>query len=258
MGKCIDLNADLGEECGDDESLLAVVTSANIACGGHAGGGQTLLDTMRSARAHQVAVGAHPSYPDRAAFGRVSRFQAMARHQLFASVVSQIVQAGEAATRAGTQLTHVKAHGALYNDAASEPGPADALLTAVLWACRNLDVDTLPVLGMTGSPLHKLADARGIPFLREAFADRVYLPSGLLAPRAQPNAVHHDPHAAIDQAIRIAVHQEVVAIDGTTIPMRADTLCLHGDTPGAADMARLVRQALEAHGVELAAPERLR
>lgn len=238
----MDLNADLGEGSTTDRDLLALVTSASIACGSHAGDPLTMVQTARMAAGHGVSVGAHPSYPDREGFGR--RPLSLHPDDLFATIVEQVVAMVSAATSAGTHVRFVKPHGALYNQAAAEPSVAEP----VVRAAAELG---LPLLCPHGSQMQRLASASGVGCYTEAFADRAYHPDGSLAPRGWPGAVLHDPAAVARQAIRLAVHGEVVASDGSVVPVMADSLCLHGDTPGAVHLARSVRRTLEDAGVAL-------
>jgi UPF0271 protein len=231
----VDLNADVGEGAGGDAALLGLVSSANVACGFHAGDAVTMLQTLRAAARAGVAVGAHPGYADRPGFGRESR--QLPVEQVFAEVLYQ-VGALQALCRAeGVPLVHVKPHGALYNQAALD----DALALAVARAVAAASAD-LVLVGLAGSAaLRRAAAATGLRFAAEAFADRRYAPDGTLVPRSAPGAVLTDPAAVAAQAVALARA-------GT-----ADTLCLHGDTPGAAENARAVRAALERAGIDVRA-----
>ncbi len=252
----IDLNADVGEECGDDQSLFEIVTSANVAAGGHAGGGGVLRETVGLAASAGVRVGAHPSYPDREAFGRVSRASEHDSAAVAAFVAAQVLDVAAACADRSVALAHVKAHGALYHDAASDSAVAAAFLAGVLRAAGELGVDSIPVMGFPDSALHRVCASAGVPFLAEAFADRAYAPDGSLVPRLHPGAVLDDHAAVVRQAVRVALHGSVVATDGTIVSVRAVTVCLHGDTPGAVEMSRKVRRELEANGVHVVATER--
>lgn len=238
----MDLNADLGEGSTTDRDLLAVVTSASIACGSHAGDPLTMLQTARMAAGRGVSVGAHPSYPDREGFGR--RPLSLHPDDLFTTIVEQVGVMVSAAAAAGTQVRFVKPHGALYNQAAAEPAVADP----VVRAAAELG---LPLLCPHGCHMQRLASAAGVGCYTEAFADRAYRADGSLAPRGSPGAVLHDPAAVARQAISLAVRGEVVATDGSVVPVVADSLCVHGDTPGAVRLARSVRRTLEDAGVAL-------
>ncbi len=243
----IDLNADLGEGCGDDLALLGVVTSANVACGFHAGDPALMVQTVRAASRAGVAVGAHPSFPDREGFGRRAMERPAA--DVEADVLCQ-VGALQAICRAhGVRLTHVKPHGALYNQAAVEPELASAIARAVQAADRSL-----VLVGLASSrAMREAAAVAGLRYAAEAFADRRYAPDGMLLSRREAGALIGSREAAAAQAVRIATCGEVVAGDGSIVRLNADTLCVHGDTPGALDMARAVRTALVNSGVAVAA-----
>lgn len=248
----IDLNADVGEECGDDAALFTVVTTASVAAGGHAGGGEVLTETVRLAAEAGVAVGAHPSYPDRAGFGRVSRARDHGLSGITSFVHAQVLDVADACSRHGTVLTHVKAHGALYADAANDPDLAAAFLAGVAAAVGDLGVDDIAVMGMPATSLARQCADQGVPFLAEAFADRAYAPDGSLVPRAVHGSVIHDPDAVTRQALGLATEGVVIAVDGVPVSVPAVTICLHGDTPGAVALARRVRAALEECGVRIA------
>lgn len=246
-GVRIDLNADLGEGCADDAALLAVVTSANVACGFHAGHPELMARTARAAASAGVAVGAHPSFPDREGFGR----RAMQRSPAAVEAdVSDQVGALLAICRAhGVRLVHVKPHGALYNQAAVDPELAAAIARAV----HAVDPG-LVLVGLASSRAMREAAANlGLRYACEAFADRRYETDGTLLSRNETGALVSSVEAAAEQAVRIATRGEVVAVDGSLVRLRADTLCLHGDSPGALQLARAVRSALAAKGVTVAA-----
>jgi UPF0271 protein len=242
----IDLNADVGEGFEDDEALIPLVTSVNVACGAHAGDGETIARTIERAMAAGAAVGAHPSYPDRDGFGR--REMTLSPADLRATLVEQIRAVAEAAHAAGSALRHVKPHGALYNVAARDPDIAAIVAGAV----RAISPD-LVLVGLAGSASLDAARAAGLAVAAEAFADRRYEPDGRLRDRRHPDALIDDPAAAGEQAVAIVRDGRVTAIDGTPVVVAAESLCVHGDQPGAAARARGVRVALEAHGVELRA-----
>jgi UPF0271 protein len=248
----VDLNADVGEECGDDAALLAIVTTANVAAGGHAGGGAVLVETVRLAAEAGVAVGAHPSYPDRGEFGRVSRAREHDAAAVAGFVRDQVLSVASACRDQGIALSHVKAHGALYNDVAADAALAATFLDGVQEAAGILGDPGLRVMGMPGSELHRECAARGLVFLAEAFADRAYAPDGTLVPRTAPGAVLHDAEVVADRVLRLVTEGRVRAIDGAELAIPAVTVCLHGDTPGAVEMARLVRQRLEMNGISIA------
>jgi 5-oxoprolinase (ATP-hydrolysing) subunit A len=246
----MDLNADLGEgfgiwQLGDDDALLDVVTSANVACGFHAGDPCTMRRVCTAAAARGVAIGAQVSYRDLAGFGR--RFVDVAPDELTADVMYQIGALDAFARAAGTRVSYVKPHGALYNTAVTHEAQASAVVAAVVAHGGGL-----PILGLPGSALLSAAAAAGLCCVREAFADRGYTPQGHLVPRTQPGALLPDTQAVVERAVRLAVDGQIVAVDGTVLDVEADSLCLHGDTPGAVEHARAVRAALTGAGVELA------
>ena len=240
----IDLNADLGEGDAYDAELLQVVSSCNIACGGHAGDAASIAATMREAMANGVSVGAHPAYPDREGFGRRSGF--MAGEPLREALRTQLEGFGQVADELGATITHVKPHGALYTDAVVDAKLADVIASAVA------ELPGRPLLvGQADTELETAARAHGLGFIAEAFVDRAYQPNGQLVPRSQAGAVHGDIEHIQRQAVDLARNGEVTAQDGSTVTVRADTLCIHGDTPGAAAAARAVREALEKEGVDI-------
>jgi UPF0271 protein len=246
----IDLNADLGESfgawrMGDDEAMLDVVTSANIACGFHAGDPLTMLAAVRSAGERGVRIGAHVSYRDLAGFGR--RSMDIAADELYGDVLYQLSALDGMARSAGTAVAYVKPHGALYNRTVRDAEQAEAVARAI----RDFDA-SLPVLGLPDSELVGRAAAAGLRGVPEAFADRAYLGDGTLMPRSQAGSVLHDPAEVAARAVRMAVLGEVEASDGSVVELGARSICVHGDTPGAVEMARLVRTALTGSGVGLA------
>jgi 5-oxoprolinase (ATP-hydrolysing) subunit A len=226
-----------------------------VAAGGHAGGGLTLADTAEAAHRHGVRVGAHPSYMDRENFGRVSHFDLVDPRDLIAQIGGQILDVWNALVTepAGTPLSHVKAHGALYNDAMVRRDVAHVLVHAHLLAAETMNL-LVPLVGLPGSVLEDVCDQRDIPFLREGFADRAYTPQGTLVPRSQDGAVLHDADLIAERAVVMVTHGQVAAIDGSPVAVKIDTLCVHGDTPGAVTMARLIRERLIAAGVNVGAP----
>jgi len=247
----IDLNADVGESVGpwrmgEDELLIPLVTSVNVACGFHAGDPLTIETTIAMAGRHGVAVGAHPGYPDLVGFGR--RSMRLSAAEVEAAVVYQVGAIGAFARAARTDLRHVKQHGALYNDAARSPELAAAIARAV----RRISSD-LVLVGLAGSCLVDEGRAAGLTVAAEAFADRAYERDGSLRSRDLPDAVHEDTRVAAEQAVEIVRAGRVRATDGTTIEVVADTICLHGDKPGAAARAAAVRSALLDAGVEVRA-----
>ena len=245
----IDLNADLGEGDPYDEELLQVVSSCNIACGGHAGDAETMAATVSTAIANGVVVGAHPAYPDKDGFGRVSRF--MAGDALYESLSEQVGALADIAAQLGASLNHVKAHGALYNDAVATPDLAE-IIARVTAEARG----SVALVGMANSELQRAAERHDLKFIAEAFVDRAYEADGTLVPRSEPAAVHSEMPVVTNQAITLAKAGQVTARNGEVIEVRADTLCIHGDTPGAAEAARAVRDVLLNRGGEIRAAQR--
>ncbi|HEV2005688.1 MAG TPA: 5-oxoprolinase subunit PxpA [Candidatus Limnocylindrales bacterium] len=246
----IDLNADVGESIGswpmgDDEHLIPLVSSVNIACGFHAGDPLTIERTIRLAIAEEAAIGAHPGYPDLVGFGR--RDLDMASDELEAALIYQIAAVAGLARAAGAELRHVKPHGALYNRAAQDERLAGSIARAV----RRFSPELI-LVGLAGSRLIEAGRAAGLTVAEEAFPDRAYEPDGSLRSRRLPGAVLTDSGAIAARSVEMARDGTVTAADGSVIPLRADTICLHGDTPGAAEQARAVRAALEAAGVTIA------
>jgi UPF0271 protein len=245
----IDLNADVGESLGprpvgDDAALIPLVTSVNIACGFHAGDPRTIERTVALAVAAGAAIGAHPGYPDLEGFGR--RDMEMAPEDLEAAIIYQVGAVGAFARAAGAELRHVKAHGALYNRAATDPVVAAAAARAV----RRCSAD-LVLVGLAGSALLGAGLDAGLRVAAEAFPDRAYEPDGTLRSRTLTGAVLTVSDAVAERAVRMARDGVVIAVDGSRVKLRADTLCLHGDTPGAVEHARAVRAALAAAGIEV-------
>ncbi len=250
-GTTIDLNADLGEGFGhwrltDDEALLACVTSANVACGFHAGDPLTMRRVCDLAAEHGVTVGAQVSYRDLAGFGR--RAMDVPAPELTAEVAYQIGALDLFARAAGTRVAYVKPHGALYNRCVRDPGQAAAVVAGV-----RLAGTPLPVLGLPGSALHSAAEDTGLPVVTEAFADRGYRADGTLVPRGEEGAVLADADEVVKRALALAREGEITAADGRTVRVRARSLCVHGDTPGAARLARRVREELTAAGITVRA-----
>ncbi|MFT7835214.1 5-oxoprolinase subunit PxpA [Saccharothrix sp. BKS2] len=245
----MDLNADLGEgfgrwSLGDDRALLDIVTSANVACGFHAGDPETMRRTCGWAAARGVAVGAHVGYRDLNGFGR--RFVDVEAGTLTAEVLYQLGGLDACARAAGTRVAYVKPHGALYNALVEHEAQADAVVDAV----RAYD-PALPVLGPPGAVWLKRAEVAGLPVRHEAFADRAYTSRGALVDRRRPGAVLHDPREVAARCVALAVDGQVRAVDGRLLRIRADSICVHGDTPGAVGLARAVREALTGVGVPL-------
>lgn len=247
----IDLNADLGESFGPwpmgrDAELMPLITSANVACGFHAGDPGTMRATVALARQHGVAIGAHPGFPDLVGFGR--RDLKASPQEIEDFVLYQVAALAGLAAAQGVRLQHVKAHGALYTMACGDGAMADAIARAVAALDRSLIL-----FGLPESELLRAGRAAGLRVAAEGFADRAYAPDGSLAPRSQPGSVLHDPALVAARAVRMARDREVVAVDGSIVRVEADTICLHGDTPGAVDLARAVRAALQEAGIELRA-----
>ena len=241
----IDLNADLGEGVGDDVAMLGLVSSANIACGLHAGGPQDMATAFAAALAGGVAVGAHPGYADRANFGRVVVPHTLAEVERL--VAWQVGAAGGMAALAGHRITHVKAHGALYNLAAVTPDVARAIARAV----RAVD-PALTCLCLAGSAGAAATAATGLRVAAEVFADRAYRPDGTLVPRGQLGAVIHDASIVTARTLAMLDDRAITAADGTRLALPMDSICLHGDTPGAVALARALRAGLTAAGWRIA------
>ncbi|OZM82981.1 hypothetical protein CFP66_08500 [Pseudonocardia sp. MH-G8] len=247
----IDLNSDVGEsfgrwELGDDAAMLALVTSANVACGFHAGDPTTLRTTCTLAAQRGVAVGAQVGYRDLAGFGR--RFLDVAPQELADDVLYQIGALDGMCRAAGARVRYVKPHGALYNAIVHHEAQARAVVAAV----RAYD-PTLPVLGLPGSEFLDAAAAAGLRVVREFFVDRGYTPEATLVPRSQPGALLHDPDEVTARVLRMVTDGVVTAVDGNDVRVSAESACVHGDSPGAVEMATAVRAGLEAAGVALRA-----
>ena len=244
MTAAVDLNADLGEGAATDEALLAIITSANIACGGHAGDAQTMRRTVRLARARGVGVGAHPSYPDREGFGR--RVITMPPEHLTEVLAGQIQVLGDIAEAEGVRLQHVKAHGALYNLAVGDETVAEAIGRAML------SVDpALIAVALAGAAMGEVFVRLGLRVLHEAFVDRGYTATRTLVSRDHPGALITDPVEAGARAVRMVRSGLVSAVDGDDVHVLAQTLCVHADTPGSPAIAAAARRALEAAGVRV-------
>jgi 5-oxoprolinase (ATP-hydrolysing) subunit A len=246
----VDLNSDLGEsygrwQLGDDAALLEIVTSANIACGFHAGDPRTLRRTCEQSAARGVAIGAQVGYPDLAGFGR--RFIDVEPEDLTADVLYQIGALEAPARVAGSRVAYVKPHGALYNTVVHHEEQAAAVVQAVLDYGGGL-----AVLGLPGSVFLRRAAAAGLRTVTEAFADRAYTAAGTLVSRREPGAVLHEPDEVARRVVRMVTQGEVVAVDGSVVALHAGSVCVHGDSPGAVAIARAVRTALDKAGVALA------
>ena len=243
----IDLNSDLGESLGawsmgDDAAMLDIVSSANVACGFHAGDPAGILATLKAAHARGVSVGAHVAYPDLLGFGR--RNMDVASADLVADVIYQIGALQGLAQAAGTRITYVKPHGALYNTIAHDERQARDVIAAI----RAVDAN-LALVALAGSPLVRWAQDAGLRVIAEAFADRAYTPQGALVSRREKGAVLHDSALVAQRMLRLVRDGVIQAIDGSLARVQAQSICVHGDSPGAVEMARAVRMALESDGV---------
>ena len=247
----IDLNSDLGESfgrwsLGHDAELMASISSCNIACGYHAGDPEVMRRTVRLARDHGVAIGAHPGLPDLVGFGRRTMSVTPAEVEDF--VLYQIGALAAIAKAEGVRLQHVKPHGALYTMAIRDRGLADGIARAVASFDRGL-----LLFGLPGTELLRAGEAAGLPLAAEGFADRSYEAGGSLTPRSQPNAVIHDAAEVVTRSVRMAREGVVLARDGEEVPMRVATICTHGDTPGSHALVRRIRDGLERAGIKIRA-----
>jgi UPF0271 protein len=243
----IDINSDMGESfgaytIGHDAGLMRSITSANVAAGFHAGDPSVLRETIRSAKTHGVAVGAHPGFPDLVGFGR--RDLNVTPREAEDFVLYQIAAVAGVAAAEGVTLQHVKPHGALFNMAVRSPELSAAIARAVAAFNRSLIL-----FGLPGSEILNAGRAAGLRVAAEVFADRAYEPDGSLASRRKPGSVIHDPQAVVARAVRMVTERSVVAVDGSTVLLDADTICVHGDTPGSDDLAAKIRAGLERAGV---------
>jgi UPF0271 protein len=243
----VDINSDLGESfgaysIGHDAGLMRSITSANVAAGFHAGDPSVLRETIRLARTHGVAVGAHPGFPDLVGFGRRELNVTPKEAEDF--VLYQIAAVAGVAAAEGVRMQHVKPHGALFNMAVRDPELSAAIARAVASFDR-----TLILFGLPGSEILRAGQAAGLRVAAEVFADRAYEPDGSLASRRKPGAVIHDAEAVVDRAVRMVTGRSVVATDGSVVRLEADTICVHGDTEGSDDLARQIRAGLERAGV---------
>jgi UPF0271 protein len=246
----IDLNADLGEGFGhsrvsEDEALLDLVSSANIACGFHAGDATTMQDTIRAAASRGVVIGAHPSYPDIPGFGR--RELGLSPKEIRFHVAYQLHAIRDICVAENAKLAYVKPHGALYNRAVHDSSAAAAITQAI----RDVN-PSLVLLGLAGSEMARAAAHASLTFAAEAFADRAYKSDGTLVPRKERGAVIHDVEAAVKRAVALVKSHTVAAVDGSTIGVVAQSLCVHGDNPDALPLLRELRAALEGSGVRIA------
>jgi len=244
MRRQIDLNADIGEGCDHDQILLTLVSSVNISCGAHAGDQESINAAIAGATREKVAIGAHPSWPDRENFGRLP--MQMTTEELATTLQQQLSDLTSRVNAAGAQLQHVKPHGALYNQAAIDADLARALVDIV----KDFD-SSLTMVGLAGSKLQSATEDAGMLFLAEAFADRAYAADGTLLPRSDARAVLHDIQQAIGQCLDLVIRGFVTSVDGRRLPLKADTLCLHGDTPEAVQFARALHAAFDEHGISI-------
>jgi 5-oxoprolinase (ATP-hydrolysing) subunit A len=245
----IDINCDMGEsfgpwKMGADAEVMPNITSANVACGAHAGDPGVMRRTIRAAKQHGVAVGAHPGFADLQGFGR--REMQADPAEVEDSLIAQIGALAAMARAEAAPLRHVKAHGALYNMAARDRKLADAVARAI----KAFDA-SLVMFGLPKSPLIEAGIAAGLRVAAEGFADRSYEPDGSLTPRSRPGAVIHDAAVVVDRAVRMVRDGVVLTSDGREIPLKVDTICVHGDTPGAPDLTRRIRAGLEAAGISV-------
>jgi 5-oxoprolinase (ATP-hydrolysing) subunit A len=248
MSLAVDLNADLGEGAGHDDELLSLVTSANIACGFHAGDANTMRQSILTARDRNVAVGAHPSLFDRENFGR--KELPVKPDEVFEAVVYQLGIFQAIAEAAGVRPNHVKPHGALYNMAVRDELLAEAIGRAI----ASVD-EKLLLFAPQNTALSRAGEKNGLRITHEVFADRNYLSNGQLVPRTRPDALLHDPVEAAPRVIRMLCEGKVRSIDGVDVNVRAETICLHGDNPEAVDFARALRSRLEKEGVTIRPPQ---
>lgn len=249
MKKQIDLNSDLGEsfgqwQMGNDQAILPIVSSANIACGFHAGSPDGILKTLRAAKENGVAVGAHVGYPDLVGFGR--RNMDIASNELMADVIYQIGALKGLAAAARTDVLYVKPHGALYNTIAHDKRQAMAVIDAI----SAID-NQLILVALAGSPLINWARECGLTVVAEAFADRAYNSDGTLVSRQLAGSVLHDPELVAKRMLMLVKDGGVMSIDGKFTAIEADSICVHGDSPGALEMAQQVRIAFEQQGIEI-------
>jgi len=247
--RTIDLNCDMGEGCGNDAVLLEYVSSANIACGFHAGDKDTMRRTAELALAKGAAIGAHPSFPDRENFGRTN--MNLSADEVVDIVSEQITATKSVCQELGAILNHVKPHGALYNMAAKDASLAEAIARAV----KNLDADLI-VYGLSSSHLITEAQKLGLKTASEVFADRTYTAEGTLTPRSQANALIKDADESINQVVQMINKGVVTATNGDDVAINAETVCIHGDGPHAVEFARAIRTRLEQEGIKVCPTQR--
>lgn len=252
-----DLNCDMGEGMPTDEQIYPFISSANIACGGHAGDTDTMRRSVDLALRHGVAIGAHPSYPDKSGFGRSDILESapgagdkpFSFHSLPDMLIAQIEALRHICRQAGAALHHVKPHGALYNRAAKDP----FVSTVIAQAVAAID-PSIMIYGLSGSLTGPAAAKAGLGFASEVFADRTYQPDGSLTPRTAPNALIHDPMTMLSQALSLIKRQQTRALNGAIISIRAETICLHGDGDNAVTFASILRSELQRNGITISAP----
>ncbi|ANE51716.1 5-oxoprolinase subunit PxpA [Flavisolibacter tropicus] len=240
----VDLNCDMGEGIGNDEQLMPYITSANIACGYHAGDAETMMQTLQLCKQFRVAAGAHPSFPDRANFGRLE--MSCTPVEVYQWVQLQVQALQLLASQLDINLVHVKPHGALYNQAARE----QQLAAAIAQAVKDIDPHLI-VVGLSGSYLITEAETLGLTTASEVFADRTYQDDGSLTPRTQPGALIEEEAASIQQVLQMVKQGSVMALSGKDVPLKAETICLHGDGIHATRFAKALRKTLESEGITI-------
>ncbi|MEE6032180.1 5-oxoprolinase subunit PxpA [Avibacterium paragallinarum] len=242
--KHVDLNVDLAEGCGNDQRLLQLVTSANVACGLHAGDFNEMRKAIRWAKENQVQVGAHPSFPDRENFGRTN--MQLPDEELKACLLYQLGAIKALCEAEAVPVAYVKPHGALYNQAAKD----EALATLIVQTLKAFD-PKLKLMGLSGSLMLQVAEQQGLGVISEVFADRHYLADGSLVPRTRPDAMVENDDEAISQVLQMVLQGTVTSVDGVEVPIKADSICLHGDGEHAISFAEKIRQALTEHNIQL-------
>ena len=246
MLRRIDLNCDMGEGYTTDALIMPLISSANIACGYHAGGGELMRQTIRLALQHQVAIGAHPSFDDKEGFGR--REMHLSSEEIYQIVLDQVNTIRKAAAEEGASLHHVKPHGALYNMAAKDAMVADAISRAI----KEIDA-CLIVYGLPDSASESSAKAHGLRFYREVFSDRTYTDEGLLTPRSQPNAMIETTEQSVAQVLQIILQETLQSTTGQEVSIKADTICIHGDGEHAVEFAQSINRALHQNNITISA-----
>jgi UPF0271 protein len=246
MLRRIDLNCDMGEGYTTDALIMPLISSANIACGYHAGGGELMRQTIRLALQHQVAIGAHPSFDDKEGFGR--REMHLSSEEIYQIVLDQVNTIRKAAAEEGASLHHVKPHGALYNIAAKDAMVADAISRAI----KAIDA-SLIVYGLPNSASETSAIQHGLRFYREVFSDRTYTDQGMLTPRNQPNAMIETAEQSVAQVLQIILQETLQSTTGREISIKADTVCIHGDGEHAVEFAQMINRALHQYNITISA-----